>query len=367
MSDKRADLEKQLTQAKSKIDELSQRLSNSQRETRVATERQQREQSLATELDQITKECAQLKKDNERMSSEVAQFPTETQVLKLERRVESLKDAINKFETEITARRSAVDAYRARRDKCVATTTEALEAVRALCIERKAAVDAEVEAEAAIHSADRVQIDFHTMLEISNEREETLAALYESREIKSQEDNQLTAKLVDLQGLEERDAPIIDSDAAKHAQAITDAWQVEQQALLKTYDKLRQVNREQEYHIGRGTHVKREDSTPYAMYHEVALSSRQGHLATQLNSVNEQLQLIRGENAFTQKRLDVLTQEGRAARDDWEKKREEIEKGLEAASNERAQAEEETAKFRALRWELQEALRAVRNAPSLGV
>lgn len=361
-------LEKQIANAKTQIDELNQRFSNAQRETRVSFERQQKEQTLGTELEQLNNEIATLKQENEKMRADVAEFPTETQVLKLERRVESLKDAINKFEAEIAARMSAVDAYKARRDKCVATTTEALDAVRSLWdAERHALVIKEVEAEASLHTADRVQTDFNAMQEINAEREDALAQLYEGRELKAQDDNALTAKLVDLQGLEEREAPIIDADAAKHAQAITDAWQVEQQALLKTYDKLRQVNREQEFHIGRGTHVKRDDKTPYSMFHEVALSSRQGLLATQLNNTNDQLELIRGENAFTQKRLDVLTKEGRHARDEWEKKREGMEKALEAAQKERETAEEETAKFRALRWELQDALRAVRNAPALGM
>lgn len=360
------DLSKKISTAKTDVEAEQQRLANAQREARVATDRQAKEKQLTEELEQLNAECARLKVDNERMRGEVAEFPTETQVLKLERRVESLKDAIARFDTEIGNKMSGVAAYRARRDKCVKETTDALAAVRQLCDERRPLVAKEAQAEAGVNTAARVQRDLTAMLEVTTEREATLGQLYEARELKAHDDAALTAKLVDLQGLEEREAPIIDGEAARHAQAITDAWQVEQQALLRTYDKLRQVNREQEYHIGRGSHVKRVDDTPYAMFHEAALSNRQGHLATRLNTVNEQLDAVKAENAFFKKKLDQLTREGRAARDELEKQKTEIEAQLAKAAQQREAAEEETKKFRALKWELQDALRAVRNAPSLG-
>lgn len=361
------ELEKRLATLRTQIDEEQQRLANAQRDGRVATDRQAKERALAEELDQINADCAALKAQNDRMRGEVAEFPTETQVLKLERRVESLKDAIGRFDAEIASRMSAVSAYRVRRDKCAANTAEALGAVRALCAERLPRVEAEAVAEEGVHETQRVQRDLAAMLEVTSEREASLGELYESREIRAQEDASLTAKLVDLQGLEEREAPIIDGEAARHAQAITDAWQVEQNALLRTYDKLRQVNREQEYHIGRGSHVKREDTTPYAMLHEQALSSRQGHIATQLNHVREQVGLLKAENAFHKKKLDQLTKDGRAAREQLEGQKEAMEEKLAKAQALRQAADDETIKFRALRWELQDALRAVRNAPSLGI
>jgi hypothetical protein len=361
----RAELEKQVAAARVQVDELSLRLAAAQRDVRVATERQQKEQQLAAELEQINAESAQLKLDNERMRAEVAEFPTETQVLKLERRVESLKDAIGKYDSEIAARVSAVEAYRVRRDKCAAATLQALESVRGLCVERGSLVDRAVEADARVHAAPRIERDLAAMLEIAGDREAALARLIEARDAKAEEDQRMTAVLVDLQGREEREAPVIDSDAAKHAQAITDAWQGEQQALLRTYDKLRQVNREQEFHIARGSHVKREDSTPYAMYHEVALSNRQGHLATQLNETREHVELLRAENAFSDQKLGQTTRDAREARGKLEKQREEAEAALAKAVAEREAADAETARFRALRWELQDALRAVRNAPAL--
>jgi chromosome segregation ATPase len=359
------ELRTQLDALKKDGEKLAEDVAAAEKEQQAAADRADKIAKLDADIAASTERAAASKQRTAEMEELLADFPTETQVLKLERRVESLKDQVNESDKVAEQHRTGVEAYTVRRDACLVArvdlTAQIEQAIKDAfdAAEKSAARDGQLQTEEAITAS------IEELCTIANDREAELTELNQQITDKTREEEEVTAQIAGLNQKVEQALPALEADSERHIAAITNAWAAERGALQGVYDKLFAVNKEQQYHLMRGTHIKRA-AAPLTIEHEKALSSRHDHLSAQLVDVQRRLQFVKGENYHTRKEMETVRLSGRAQVEESEASKAEMEERLAEVHEECAALDDEAQRARALKLDLQQALQSIREAPGKG-
>lgn len=306
--------------------------------------------------------AAGLEADVNSMKELLRDFPTETQLLKLERRVESLKNQVRDARDAVNQNRTGIEAYAVRTAACSSThevLARDLQDSTSVLLEQR--VNAGCDADGQVKSDQHIMDSLSALCELCEEREAALADLNERLAQKSEEASELNRRIANLEACAARDLPQIEADADRIVNELNRAWTAERDALQNVYDSFHAVNREQQYHLQRGTHVKREAFVDGK--HESALSARHARLASQLIETRNRLNEIIAENAYAKKTAEQLRAEGREALLTFDAQRNEVEGRLTKVKEERQAVEAEASRFREIKSDLHRALQTIREAP----
>ena len=104
-------------------------------------------------------------------------------------------------------------------------------------------------------------------------------------------DKDLTSRLQLLQDQIAEAIPRVQREKDNDIEEIQIEWENEKRHLLTIYGKLCVVNREQNYHLQRGTHIKRAAAKPVVDPTETKLSMNATDLAREINSTKDRLKL----------------------------------------------------------------------------
>lgn len=337
---------------------LRQATSTKEEATRIA-EATENDSAVAVRCEQ---QSVDKKRDHHDRAAAISSFPTETQLLKLERRLGTLKSQLSDVEASIAETSTLINAYDVR---CQAQSSSRREIGSALDEALKAiseGTDAQTSQDAAIAGLKPTLDAIEALVEISDDREGALVDLNQRYSSRLEEEMTLNDRIVAQQQRTEAEIPRIHSEADRCLSNLTAAWTAEKEALQMVYDKLYSVNKEQQHHLARGTHVKRDALTNEA--HEAALSARHGKLSAELIDARARLEELQIENDFVKKITKQLRAEGRATIDRYDQQKTEVAARLEAARDERKLAEDEARKFRSQKGQLQQALQSIRDTPS---
>lgn len=313
-------------------------------------------------LDKEAEAALSLEQEYRRRVEVVQTFPTETQLLKLERRLETLKTQLADATRTANQTQTAIDAYNVRRSAASSSRRDLADALDGSStvtmdgITDKAAEDDE------LAPLSRILDAITEMTTVCDERESILFELNQRYGERVEEESELNDRIVSLQQRVESELPKLDADADRTIATLTDCWHCEKDALQATYDRLYAVNKEQQHHLVRGTHVKRDDAVNAG--HEAALSARQNNLTAQLIDARGRLQELHAEITFVQRITDQLRHDARASVAAYDDQKVEVSARLQEARAERNNAEEEARKFRNLKGDLQVALQTIRDTPS---
>jgi hypothetical protein len=336
--------------------------------TEVALKQQLHEAALSRvqlhESLQVASSNLNLRKSEYARRAELVEgFPSETQLLKLERRQETLKAQFTEAERSASQTKTGIDAYTVRCDACATARvdlTVALEDATAKIFE---AIEGKVSEDCRLVAVDRIRQGIDDLIGICEDREATLLELNQKYTERLDEEAALNERIVALQQKYDSEGPKMEQDADRFMVSLTDAWNTEKEALQLVYDKLYAINKEQQHHLARGTHVKRDTKLPNSG-HESALSARHSSLSAQLIEARERLHELQSENGFVKKTTDQLRAEGRLGVAAHENQTTEVIARLRQAREERLAAEEEARKFRNLKVDLHHALQTIRETPS---
>lgn len=330
-----------------------------EKDLKIASDRRQKQGMLHTEVSQVEKDVTAISKNVSAMNAEVTDFPTDTQVLKLERRVQHLREQVKESDKNKQQHKTGIEAYVSRQSDNLAGRERLIATLLADLNQLTEAVGAEMEKESHVTSSSGATEGILKVVEISDDRERDVEAQIQELSRTSQRDQELTVAIVDAQSRAEREGPAIDVRCDDMLQRITDAWEKEKFALQQAYDKLFVINKEHRYHLTRGTHVKR---TVTSASHEAALSNRHGHLAAQLVELQGRLYQAVEENKHTRRLIDKVKESGRISSAKFDADRIEAQQRLGVAREAHNRTLEEGYRFRSLKGELQNVLHTVREA-----
>jgi chromosome segregation ATPase len=353
----------------SRVEELRRQLHAAEERVRVAETAASDRNSDEAALDEVTGTLRQAndsraaKKDELAKRAELVEnFPTETQLLKLERRLETLKTQLQEAQRSANQLRTGIDAYTVRCEACSTARGELAATLQEASAAVFEAIAAKADEEARLHPSEAILDTISELIAICEEREGQVADLNQMYARRLEEDATLSERIVRLQRKIEGDIPKIEEDADRYIAGLTAAWVEEREALQRVYDRFYSVNKEQQHHLVRGTHVKRD--LPPNSGHEAALSARQSNLSAQLIDARARYQETDAENKFIKKITDQLRSEGRLSLSVFDSQQSEVASRLKAAREERIAAEEEARNFRNLKSDLQHALQTIRETPS---
>jgi chromosome segregation ATPase len=358
------------------MEELREKVAKAREEQRIVRENAdaiaESQAKRASLQEDVAREETSLAADTESLSAQqlehdrrvelVQHFPTETQLLKLERRLETLKSQLADATRSANQTQTAIDAYNVRRSAAASSRTDL-----ALAIDDSSEVtlqgiqDKAIEDE-ALAPLERIVAAIDEMTAVCDERETKLFDLNQRYAERLEEEAALNERIVSLQQRVESELPKLDADADRTIASLTACWSSEKEALQSTYERLYAVNKEQQHHLVRGTHVKRDEAANTG--HEAALSARQNTLSAQLIDARARLQELHAENTYVQRITDQLRHDARASVAAYDDQKAEVASRLQEARAERNSAEDEARKFRNLKGDLQQALQTIRDTPS---
>lgn len=340
------------------LEALEAQLRDQEPELRTANEKKERALALIAEAQALRARAEEARKYCAVAAAELADFPSDTAVLKLERRVESLKNTTRDAERLVESKKTGIEAYGVRRSGCgrdrrrlvadlSSHTAAALEKMRPFVAE-----------DAGVRPASVVSAGVAALCDICEQCEKEVLAGHRQLADLAAEERQRTKRIQELQAARLETAPRLDAEKRAAVAAISAAWAGEEAALQATYDRLFAVNKEQQFHLQRGTHIKRAaaalvDSTE-------VMSDRHTRVASDINEARSRLEQHAGDVAHLQRQADQLRAAGRAVRAGFEKQREAALARLEAAARARREAEAEGQSLRDVKAELYEALQSAR-------
>lgn len=295
--------------------------------------------------------------------SYVADFPNEAQVLKFERRVESLKDQIKQAERIANQHRAGIDAYVSRLQANELEMRSVLDRATRVLEETSTITVPLVSEEANVVGESAALTSCDVLSSIAADREHELQEKCSSLDAALREEVALTSKAVALQLELEEQFPVVENEKSRDLEEIRSEWRKEEQALRSIQEKLFTVQREQSFHLQRGTHIKRKTVQASSPESEIVLSTRQSHLAAEVNKGKTALQDLKEELVQARKQVEVMRARAKEAEKQYECERNAREARLAAARKRHADAVAESQNLKNIRAELQQANIDLREIP----
>lgn len=335
-------------------------------EIKTATDRKDKLSAAEKEISEIAEKNKELKDYVDTAKATLADFPTETQVLKLERKVESLKESINDSEKSITQHRTGVEAYEQRKQECAQGRKQMLKELEEHASDLEARVAPLTKGDASVASKDNALGSCDTLSSIATAREETLGELNTKIEELTAQDEEYMQRTNAIKRRLADELPKIDMEKERDIAEIRAEFAKERDLLQTIYDKQFAVNKEQQYHLARGTHIKRAPKANTEV-EEAALSSRQARNAAAIIDANGKLADLSEDLDFSKKKAMKLRKEGRAAHAQFEAQKEAAMEKLREAKEKLQESNEEASGLRNLKGDLYQQLQNVRESPSMGM
>ncbi|CUG01291.1 Hypothetical protein, putative [Bodo saltans] len=292
----------------------------------------------------------------------VKDFPTENILLKLERRVESVKDQVKQTERIASQHRAGIEAYYSRLSSNQLDLQSTLTSASELLDEIASIVNPIMQEELSVVSPRIVLDGCESLISILYEREEQLKTKSDEVTLGASREHDLTKAATALQLRLEDTIPQLDEQKGNDERDIRDAWEEEGGALKLILNRLYTIHKEQAFHLQRGTHIKK-DAAKGSTESEIVLSTRHSHLASEVNKGRSTLADLREELALSKKQIDSLRVKARESLLDFESEREEKEKRLSVAKRSHANAQEENVDLRDVKSKLYERLQDLRELP----
>lgn len=348
-----------LQQLKQREASLQEQLRERERDIKATNDRKERLKSAQKEHDELCTKCNETRDYNSKASAELAAFPSDTQVLKLERRVESLKEQLSESTRKIQQHRTGIDAYTVRRQRCAKVKAQLVKNLDETIAESVKFVTPKEEQEKTLQNVKGTVQCAETASGIFVSREEELQQLTKKVDELAKEETERTNRISELKAKGERELPLVDAERERDIAELTAEWKREQEYLQGLYDRLYVINKEQGYHLQRGTHIKKE-AAPRMDLREAALSTKQAQLASALNDANLQLRDVKDDIAHQKRQADQLRSEGRCSHAQYQRQKAEAEERLKQAKIRCDEAEREAIDLRNLKAELQQTLQNIR-------
>ena len=351
----------QLEQLRIELTATVAEIEEKEKDVRSVNDKRERRNTINLQIETNTIQLEQAKDLISTAKGYIADFPTDTQVLKLERRLESLKEQVKQLEHVEHQHIAGIEAYKQRRQKnrearsnmvsgCADLTAAILELAQ-VCSEEDTTT---VSTESAREVCD-------TLCTISAARELALQEANKQSELTSEEAANLSKVISELQLRSERQIPLVEAEKDKDISEISEEWSKERDLLQAVYDRLFVINKEQSFHLQRGTHIKRENLV--VSESEKTLSARHARIANEIIENTAKLADISEDFAHVKKQADQLRSIARAARAEYESIRQVKELQLSRAQEAVRLVEDESNNLRNLKGEIYHALQSVRDAP----
>ena len=356
------ELQEKLKALKAEDAKLDETIAEHEKDAKTATDRKGRLQATKDATVEADADTEKAKASIADMQAYLKDFPTETQVLKLERRVESLKDQLKDTQRTLDQLRTGIRVYATRRDACAEARRCLTDDMAEWAQDSLAAVQPEVDAESALAKHVPVAQGIDDLCEVCTDRETELMNLNQSLADGTEEEKKVTDRIAGLQTRESREVPLMEAEAERHLRGITTAWTQEKVGLQAVYDRLYVVNQEQMHHLQRGTHVKRDTAGQpnQEKEHLDTLSHRHAQLTAQLVAANEKLAVVKDENAYAGRSYKTLCQEGKKQSQEYEALVAEVNKRLGEAQDAQGEMTSEGKRLKSLKVRLQKAATQIR-------
>lgn len=294
--------------------------------------------------------------------SYVKDFPTEGILLKLERRVESVKDQVKQAERIASQHKAGIEAYYNRLKANQLDLQGTLSAASGILDEVISLVQPIMQDELSIVTSHAVFDGCDSLLSILSEREEELNAKCDMVQQVVSQEQILSKRAATLQLALEEAIPQVEAEKQRDEAEIREAWEYEGAALKTILNRLYTIHKEQAFHLQRGTHIKK-DAAKTTTESEIVLSTRHSHLASEVNKGRSSLADLREELALSKKQIDALTMKARESLLEFEGEREEKQASLTVAKRNHQRACDENAELREVKNKLYERLQELREIP----
>lgn len=292
----------------------------------------------------------------------VKDFPTESVLLKLERRVESVKDQVKQSERIASQHRAGIEAYYSRLNSNQLDLQSTLDCASELLDEIVGIVSPIMREELTVVTPAVVHDGCNALVSILGEREEQLSVKNDDVARETGQEHELTKAAAALQLQLEEAIPLIDEQKMSDEMEIRNAWDEEGHALKTILNRLYTIHKEQAFHLQRGTHIKK-DVSKGSTESEIVLSTRHSHLASEVNKGRATLADLREDLFLSKKQVDSLRSKARESLAEFESDRSEKEKRLSAAKRNHLNAQEENTDLRDVKSKLYERLQDLREVP----
>lgn len=289
----------------------------------------------------------------------LADFPQDAFVLKLERRVESLRDQIKQAERIASQHRAGIDAYARRLEHCRLGRAETAQGMSDVLDEVEDSLVSLCNEEIALTPNAEVDIATDVLTSIASERESALQAQEGFLLDKIKEETEIAAGVSLLQLRSQEELPAIEQVKQMDEDEISAEWAKENQYLQSLHEKLLAVHREQTFHLQRGTHIK--STANVSAESEKVLSARQSLLANEINTRVNALEELREDVTHAKKLADSLRVKARAAQKEYEVILREKESRLQKFRIELADTTDELDQLRNTKAQLYQALQDIRD------
>lgn len=319
---------------------------------------------LTTLVDEKRRQLDEANKYVKDARAYIADFPTDQQTLKLERRVESLKDQIKQAERIASQHKAGIDGYMQRLNSNHDHVSSMLDAALSTIDEVASMLDPLVREEQTILPGTFALQACDALSTIACEREKELQQQCALLDRVRDEQAELTTACATLLAEIEDERPLLESEKETDVREILEEWHKEEALLRSILEKLYVIHKEQSYHLQRGTHIKRETVKSVPEESEIVLSARQSHLAAEVNKGRSALQDLKEELQHAKKQVDLLRQKEQEIRRQFEQDRSAKEQKLAFARKKHTDAAEEAQTLRNLRAELYQALQEIRDGPT---
>ena len=298
------------------MDERIRRIEVFERAVQGHKDRLEKLEVLTAENEKLSEEIVEHRRYVESAKEYLADFPQDSFVLKLERRVESLRDQLKQAERIANQHRAGIDAYDRRLQHCRAGRGETVEGVSEVLDEIEESLLSLCNEEVATCQFGDVLSAVEILSVIASEREAALQKQQETLEEQKTEEIQLSESMVALQVRAQEELPAIEKQKQLEEDELLLEWTKEQQYLQNLQEKLLAVHREQTFHLQRGTHIKTKANVTAES--EKVLSARQSLLANEIITRKSALSELREDVTHAKKLADILRTKARAAQKDFE-------------------------------------------------
>lgn len=288
----------------------------------------------------------------------IATLPTEAQVLKLERRVETLKDQVECLEKTLSQHNTGIDAYSNRRQSNLNGHKSVLNEIQNVVVEFETILldngeDGDVKGVGEM-------IQCHSQLQaMENAREDSVVATCHDLEEWSVKKKELTDRVAFALRLPKEAIPKIELEKETDNDEIAAEWNKEFSLLQGIYEKLFTVNKEQQFHLQRGTHIKRQSAPDLALSEKV-LSAQHAKYASEIIQGTRRNGEVQDDVSLLKRQIDVLRKKGQAAQEEFNTERSKRELHLVNAQKQLDEVNDESNNLRNLKGELNQALQSTR-------
>jgi len=348
-----------LQQLQLKEAKIEEQIKEKDLEVKVQTDRRERLKRLMAETADLQRRYNEANEFVTMARETVNTFPGDTQILRLERRVETLQGEVKEASHILKQKRTGVEAYQAKIKMLQTAKARLLEEIGSLVTDVKDSVKTELDVHDSVSNINP-DTDVAVLSSICKERESELDVLNAQLEDRVKRDVDMTARLQQLQEDIAQTIPRIKQERDCDMEEIQIEWEAEKRQLLAIYGKLCVVNREQNYHLSRGTHIKRAAAKPVIDPAETKLSLNATELAKEINATRDKLKLNGDEVSEIQAALSQLKKEAAQELKEFNAAQAKGEEAVTAAQKSRNELQVEQNELRKLKTELMQLLQSLR-------